>query len=244
MSAEQASTVAIWHDVECGAYGADLPFWEGLATAAEDGPVLDLGCGTGRVALHLARRGHQVIGLDIDPELISVLRARAESLPLETVVADARDFHLDREVGLALAPMQTLQLLDDADDRLACLRCVSAHLTPGGLFAAAILEEMPEPDDSPPPLPDVREVDSWIYSSLAVEAAVGSGEIYIKRIRQTVSPAGELSEEPNEVRITTFPATQLEEEAAAAGLLPHARRLISATDIHVGSTVVVLEKAS
>jgi SAM-dependent methyltransferase len=244
MSAEQTSTVAIWHDVECGAYGADLPFWEGLASAAEDGPVLDLGCGTGRVALHLARRGHQVVGLDVDPELIAVLEQRAEGLPLETVHADARDFHLGAEVALVLAPMQTLQLLDDAGDRLACLRCVSAHLPPGGLFAAAILEEMPEPDDSPPPLPDVREVDGWIYSSLAVEAAVGSGEIYIKRIRQTVSPAGELSEEPNEVRITTFPATQLEEEAAAAGLLPHARRPISATDIHVGSTVVVLEKAS
>lgn len=244
MSAEQASAVAIWHDVECGAYGADLPLWEELAAAAHGGPVLDLGCGTGRVALHLARRGHEVIGLDVDPELISVLQVRAEGLPLATIHADARDFRLDRQVGLALAPMQTLQLLDDAEDRLACLRCVSAHLPPGGLLAAAILEEMPEADDSPPPLPDVREVDGWVYSSLAVEAAVGSGEIYIKRIRQTVSPAGELSAQPNEVRITTFPASQLEEEAAAAGLLPHSRRPIPPTDIHVGSTVVVLEKES
>ena len=243
MSAEQTSAVAIWHDVECGAYGADLAFWEELATAADGGPVLDLGCGTGRVALHLARRGHEVVGLDVDPELIAVLQARAEGLPLEAVLADARDFRLDGRVGLALAPMQTLQLLDDAEDRLACLRCVSAHLPPGGLFAAAILEQMPEPDDSPPPLPDVREVDGWVYSSLAVEAAVGSGEIYVKRIRQTVSPAGELSEEPNEVRIATFPASQLEEEAAAAGLLPHARHPIPPTDVHVGSTVVVLEKA-
>ena len=242
MSAEQMGAAAIWHDVECGAYGADLPLWEELAAAADGGPVLDLGCGTGRVALHLARRGHEVVGLDVDPELIAVLGQRAAGLPLETVHADARDFRLEAEVALVLAPMQTLQLLDDAEDRLACLRCISAHLPPGGRFAAAILEGMPEPDDSPPPLPDVREVDGWVYSSLAVEAAVGSGEIYIRRIRQTVSPTGELSEEPDEVRITTFPASQLEEEAATAGLLPHARRPIPPTDVHVGSTAVVLEK--
>ncbi|HSS33736.1 MAG TPA: class I SAM-dependent methyltransferase [Solirubrobacterales bacterium] len=241
MSAADVSTATIWHDVECGAYSADLPLWEELAGDA-DGPILDLGCGTGRVALHLARRGHQVLGLDIDPELIATLKARAEGLPLETVLADARDFRLDREVALALAPMQTLQLLDDAEDRTACLRCVANRLLPGGRFAAAILEEMPEPDDSPPPLPDVREVDGWVYSSLAVEAAVGNGEILIRRRRQTVSPTGELSEEPNEVRITTFPAEQLEAEAAEVGLLAQSRRPIPPTDIHVGSTVVVLEK--
>lgn len=236
-------SAAIWHDVECGAYGADLPLWEELATATGGGRVLDLGCGTGRVSLHLARRGHEVIGLDVDPDLIAVLDERGAGLPLETVLADARDFRLGADVALALAPMQTLQLLDDAEDRVACLRCVASHLPAGGRFAAAILEEMPEPDDSPPPLPDVREIGGWVYSSLAVEAAVGSGEIYVRRIRQTVSPAGELSEEPNEVRIATFPAAQLEAEALAAGLLPHARRPIPPTDIHVGSTVVVLEKA-
>jgi SAM-dependent methyltransferase len=233
---------AIWHDVECGSYSADLPLWEELSAAA-DGTVLDLGCGTGRVALHLARRGHPVVGLDIAPELIETLRARAGDLPLAGVVADAREFQLDQEIALALAPMQTLQLLDGPEDRLDCLRHVAAQLAPGGRFAASILEEMPEPDDSPPPLPDVREVDGWVYSSLAVEAAVGPGEIVIHRIRQTVSPAGELREEPNAVRITTFPASQLEQEAAVVGLLAAERRPIPATDIHVGSTVVVLEKA-
>src|SRR6185503_18578760 len=98
------------------------------------------------------------------------------------------------------------QLLPESEDRLACLRRVAAHLEPGGRFAAAILEGMPEPDGSPPPLPDVREVDGWVYSSLAIEAAVGPGEIIVSRLRQTVSPAGELSEEPNRIRIETFPA--------------------------------------
>jgi SAM-dependent methyltransferase len=233
----------IWHDVECASYGADLPLWEELV-AAGDGAVLDLGCGTGRVALHLARRGHEVIGLDRDATLLAALRERAGELAVGTVHADARDFALDRPVALALAPMQTLQLLEGPEDRLACLRRVAAALAPGGRFAAAILEEMPPPDDSPPPLPDVREIDGWVYSSLAVEAAVGPDEIVIHRLRQIVSPAGELDEEPNRVRIETFSATQLEREAATAGLTPVERHRIGATDIHVGSTVVVLGKGA
>jgi len=235
------SVGAIWHDVECGGYRADLALWEELAAAA-GGPVLELGCGTGRVVLRLARRGFTAVGLDSDVELVDSLRERAAGLPLTTVLADARDFTLEEPVSLAIAPTQMLQLLPGAEERLACLRCVAAALLPGGRFAASILERMPEPDGAPPPLPDVREVDGWVYSSLAVEAAVGPGEIVIHRLRQTVSPDGELGEEPNAVRIATFPAAQLEQEAAACGLQPVERREIPATDIHVGSTVVVLGK--
>lgn len=231
----------IWHDVECGAYAADLPHWEAMAAAA-GGPVVELGCGTGRVALHLGRRGHEVIGVDRDPELIAALAERARGLPVRTVLADAREFELPEPAALALAPTQMLQLLDGAEDRIACLRRVSAALRPQGRFAAAIIEGMPPPDDSPPPLPDVREVDGWVYSSLAVEAAVGEEEIVVHRLRQLVSPEGELSDEPNQVRIATFPAHRLEAEGEAAGLVPAGRFEIAATDIHVGSVVVVLEK--
>lgn len=236
------SVEAIWHDVECGSYGADLDLWEELAAQAE-GPVLELGCGTGRVVLHLARRGHEAVGLDRDPELVAALTERAGGLPVRTHLADAQEFALDDEVALALAPTQMIQLLPGAAARIACLRSVSAALRPGGRFAAAIIEGMPEPDGAPPPLPDVREVDGWVYSSLAVEAAVGPGEIVVHRLRQTVSPDGELAEEPNQVRIATFPAAQFEEEAMAAGLRPLERREIPATDIHVGSLAVIFEKA-
>lgn len=238
-----SDAAAIWHDVECGSYGADLALWEELAAAA-DGPVLELGCGTGRVVLHLARRGVETVGLDRDPALIAALAKRADGLPVRTHLADAQDFALEAEAALVLAPTQMIQLLPDSAARVECLRSVSAALRPGGRFAAAILEGMPEPDGAPPPLPDVREVDGWVYSSLAVEAAVGPGEIVIHRLRHTVSPEGELAEEPNQVRIATFPAAQLDEEAAEAGLRPLERREIAATDIHVGSLAVVYEKVS
>ncbi|HEX6666569.1 MAG TPA: class I SAM-dependent methyltransferase [Solirubrobacterales bacterium] len=235
-------SAAIWHDVECGSYDADLPLWEELAQAA-DGPVLELGCGTGRVTLHLARRGHEVIGLDSDPELVAALRERTNGLPVEAIAADARDFALDEPVALVLAPMQFLQLLGDSEERLACLRCIAACLRPGGVVAVALVEEMPEPDGSAPPLPDVREVDGWVYSSLPTEAALAAGEIRLRRLRQTVSPGGELSEEPNEIRLRTFPADRLEAEAAKAGFSAGRRRSIALTDAHVGSVVSILEGA-
>jgi SAM-dependent methyltransferase len=252
-----ASAATIWHDVECGSYAADLPLWEELAAACE-GPVLELGCGTGRVALHLARRGHAVVGLDQDPELIAALTARASDIDhtgvgrksdaldgrsVKGIVADARDFELDEPVSLILAPTHLLQLLPDSTQRLESLGCIATALRPGGLLAAAIIESMPASDGAPPPLPDVREVDGWVYSSLAVEAAVGPDEIVVRRLRQLVSPAGSLSEEPNEVRIATFTAEALEAEAAACGLVPAGRREIPPTSMHEGSLVVLLERS-
>jgi SAM-dependent methyltransferase len=238
-----SASAAIWHDVECGSYAADLPLWEELAERC-GGPVLELGCGTGRVALHLARRGHEVVGLDSDPHLLATLALRGEQLPVNTLEADARAFELESPASLVLAPTHLLQLLADSAERAECLRCVAAAMRPGGLLAAAIIEAMPEPDGAPPPLPDVREVDGWVYSSLAVEAAIGPGEIVVRRLRQLVSPQGSLSEEPNEVRIATFTADAFEAEAAAFGLVPAGRREIGATELHVGSLVVLLEKAA
>jgi SAM-dependent methyltransferase len=250
-----ATAGAIWHDVECGGYAADLPLWEELAER-RGGPVLELGCGTGRVALHLARCGHRVIGLDRDPDLIAALRQRASDSRhngvgrksdapadrVEPLVADAREFELDEPVALALAPMQFLQLLPGAADLAACLAAVAAALEPGGLFAAALVESVPT--GGAPPLPDVHEVDGWVYSSLPVAALTAEGRILLRRLRQAVSPAGELSEEEDEIELRTLAADELEREAERAGLLPVGRRTVPATEAHVGSLVVLMERGA
>jgi SAM-dependent methyltransferase len=230
---------AIWHEVECGSYDADLPLWEELADAAE-GPILDLGCGTGRVSLHLAKRGHSVVGLDVDLDLVAKLAERAGALPVEAVLADARAFNLDTDIALALAPMQLVQLLAGPDERLELLGSIAAHLLPGGRIAMAIVEELPPADGEGKPLPDVREIDDWVYSSLPLETAVEGEEIAIRRLRQTVSPAGDLVEEENEVRIQALSALQLEREGIETDLVPLGRRQIPPTGLHVGSTVVLL----
>jgi len=234
-SAPPAREAVIWHEVECGAYAADLPLWEELAIG-QGGRILDLGCGTGRVLLHLARRGHEVSGLDLEPSLISGLSNAS--------VGDARSFELAQRFQLILAPMQLMQLFSGPEKRLESLRCVASHLATGGLAAFAIVESMPAPTDSAPPLPDTREIGGWVYSSLPVDAVVDEGSIRVRRLRQRVSPDGELSEDLHEVALRTLDAATLEEEARGAGLLPAGRRAIPPTEAHVGSTVVLLEGGS
>lgn len=235
-----SSSATIWHDVECGAYEADLPLWEELADGT-GGPVLDLGCGTGRVALHLARRGHTVLGLDRDPELLGALRERAAGLPVEAELGDAASFALGAAFGLALAPMQLAQLLAP-QRRAGCLRSLATHLRPGGVAALAIVADVPGGGMGVPPLPDAREVDGWVYSSLPVETRLDDGAIVVRRLRQIVSPGGELSEKIDEVRLGSLDAATVEREAHAAGLRPAGRREIPATVDHVGSTAVLLER--
>jgi SAM-dependent methyltransferase len=126
-----------WHDVEHGAYDADLPVWRELADLA-GGPILDLGAGTGRVAIDLAARGHDVTALDNDPALLAALTDRAPHVT--TVTADARDFDLKATFALVIAPMQLVQIIGGEDGRATVLRRAREHLEPGGIFAAAIAD--------------------------------------------------------------------------------------------------------
>jgi SAM-dependent methyltransferase len=233
----------VWHEVECGSYGADLALWSELAAGAR-GRLLDLGCGTGRVGLHLARRGHEVTGLDLHAELVDAFNDRAAGIPARAVLGDARGFALAERFALALAPMQLLQLFESSAERIACMRCVAGHLCDGGRAAFALVEDVPPAGDAGPPLPDVREMDGWIYSSLPLDISVRTDGIAIRRLRQTVSPAGELREADDEVELRVLSAQQLEQEAEAAGLRPAGRLSVPPTEAHVGSTVVLLRRDS
>jgi SAM-dependent methyltransferase len=237
---------AVWHDVECAAYTADLALWRDLAQGA-DGPVLDLGCGTGRVALDLSERGHEVTGLDSDPELVEELRRRAgeRGLPLDAVPGDARSFELGRAFALVVSPMQVVQLLGGADGRSRMLATVRAHLGGGGLFAAALANPFEGWSDteSLPPLPDVREEAGWVYSSTPVGVRRGRGSFLIERHRQAVSPEGEMTEERSTIELDAVTAAELEDEAAAHGFRALPRREVPPTSDYVGSDVVVLEAA-
>jgi SAM-dependent methyltransferase len=232
-----------WHDVECAAYTADLPLWRELADE-HGSPLLDLGCGTGRVALDLARGGHAVTALDADAELVHELRARArdQRLHVETVVADARSFSLPRGFALAIAPMQVVQLLGGPAGRSRALERVCEHLLPDGLLAVALADPFAavDPEDSLPPLPDVREEDGWLLSSQPVSVRPANGGVVITRLRQLVSPSGELTEEMTDVRLDALSPDTLEEEAGAAGLVAAGRRRVPPTADHVGSVVVLL----
>jgi len=234
-----------WHDVECASYAADLPLWRELAADHGD-PVLDLGCGTGRVALDLAGRGHAVTGLDSDPELVAELarRARERGLAVAAVTGDIRSLSLGAEFPLVIAPMQVVQLLGGRDGRAVMLRSVSEHLSPAGRLAIAIADpfEAVPAEAALPPLPDMDERDGWVLSSRPITVRGEERAIAIDRLRQAVSPTGELSEELVTIRLDELSADALEAEARAAGLEPAGRRQVAETADHVGSTVVLLAK--
>jgi SAM-dependent methyltransferase len=224
---------AVWHDVECGGYRADLPLWLELA----HGAILDVGAGTGRVAIELAAAGHDVTALDLDPELLDVLRERSHGLSIETVTADAAGFALERTYDLIAVPMQTIQLLPERDGFFASAR---RALKAGGRVALAIATDLDPYDGGPPlPAPDLGASAGWTYVSQPVAIRVAEDRVEIERVRQRVGPAGEWV--TTEDRITLYVVTPggLAEEAAAHGLEAEELRHIPETPEHVASQVVI-----
>jgi SAM-dependent methyltransferase len=257
----------VWHDLECGGYDADLALWRELAAGPPGGPasdpILEIGAGSGRVALELARAGHRVTALDLDRRLLDALSARAAGTEVATVCADARTFDLDRhDFGLCLAPMQTVQLLGGESGRLQFLRRARAHVRPGGTVACAIVTEF-EPfdfrEDEDGPAPETVCIDGTLYESRPTRVSVRPDSVRIERERRIVArttaapprrarqarpiaspPAAEPAVQHDVIELDRVSAAQLEREAAAAGLRPAPARVIPHTEQHLGSVVVML----
>lgn len=252
-----APAEVVWHDLECGAYRADLALWQELATEAGE-PILDVGAGSGRVTLQLARAGHAVTALDNAPALLQALRDRADGLPVETVQADARSFELERkDYPLCIVPMQTIQLLGGAGGRMRFLRRARTHLRPGGLLACAILGELDPFDcteDGIGPAAERMTRDGSLYLSRALRVAETGERVVIERERRILSEHAPAPSWPfrleqderdglaerNVIELDAVSVAALLREGAAAGLEPQPTRELPATDEHVGSSVVML----
>jgi len=232
---------ALWHDLECGAYGEDLPLWRELAGEA-GGAVLDVGAGTGRVALDLAAGGAVVVALDADAALLQALDHRAAELPVETVVADARGFSLGRRFSLVLVPMQTLQLLGGPDGRAAFLRCALEHLEPGGLMVAALADALDcfdEEHELPPPA-DAREFGGVRYASRLVAVEDEGDRAAIHRRREIVGPGEHYESRDVVVRVDRVAAHDVAAEGSEVGFLNEPDLSVPQTEEYLGSTVVIL----
>ena len=110
------------------------------AAQASSGPVLEVGCGTGRVLIPTARAGLAVYGLDLSPHMLAVCEQRIEQEPAEVQQrvqldqADMRDFDLGQMFKLITIPFRPFQHLIEVEDQIACLRCIRRHLADDGRF--------------------------------------------------------------------------------------------------------------
>jgi SAM-dependent methyltransferase len=244
----RSSETVVWHEVECGSYRADLQLWLSIAARAipQPGaaPILDLGAGTGRVALALAEAGHRVTAVEADRDLAAALSTRTRGLPVTVIAADARTLRLDGEPhGLAIAAMQTVQLFGGARGRRAFLAAARAALRPGAWLACAIVEEL-EPFDAAagdePPDPETLTIDGTRYESHAIRVGRDARRTVIERERSISTPGGPAVARRHLDELDLLSADRLEREGARAGLRVLPREAVPATEEHIGSTVVML----
>ncbi len=117
----------------------DLPFWLYLAAQVGD-PVLELGCGTGRVLVPMAQAGYRSFGLDYDQSMLKFLqmniRPFVQNVP-NIIVSDICAFNLAAQFPLIILPCNTYSTLS-YEQRIACLRCVQKHLMKAGTFAISL----------------------------------------------------------------------------------------------------------
>ncbi len=110
------------------------PVVDFLADLAGGGAALELGIGTGRIALPLAQRGVRVHGIDLSEAMVARLRAKPGAEPIGVTIGDFATTTVDGRFSVAYLVFNTIQNLTSQDEQVACFQNVAAHLEPGGCF--------------------------------------------------------------------------------------------------------------
>jgi SAM-dependent methyltransferase len=163
----------------------DIAMYLDFAQAA-DGTILELGCGTGRLLLPLARAGHRVTGLDSSAEMLARAqeRLRAASLTerVSLVQGDLRHFDLGERFALAILSANTFMHCHDTHEQLACLGCIHRHLDSGG----RLVVDLTHPD-----VQTLAEADGHLLSDDPVRDS-HTGYIIQRFIRQRLDLANQM----------------------------------------------------
>ena len=125
------------YDLSVGDWDGEMDFYHAWARQAhaQGQAVLEIACGTGRVAIRLAQAGVVVTGLDHSAAMLDIARAKSTEMSnLRWVQADMRDFELEALFGLAIIPGHAFQNINTAEDQAACLISIRRHLTDNGVL--------------------------------------------------------------------------------------------------------------
>jgi SAM-dependent methyltransferase len=125
----------VYDDLHAEQLGDPTPAVDALAELAGDRTVLELGIGTGRIAIPLAERGVPIRGIDASEAMVARLRAKPGGETIPVTIGDFADVPVDDTFGLIFIVFNTLFALTSQADQVRCLRNVAAHLEPGGAFA-------------------------------------------------------------------------------------------------------------
>jgi len=238
---QDSPRAAIWQLVESCGYTADLPAWVALTEQA--GSALDLGCGIGRVARHLAAEGRDVVGVELDPLLagdLNRLSAGGSASAVTGSVTELLDLDLGRDrFDAVIAPQQLLHIVGGEVSRGNLLEGVKERLAPDGTAAFAISEWIAEESRPVEVLPDVREIGDWVYASRPVAVEDDGDSLTVVRLRQVVAPDGSLEETHDSITLDRIDRHLLAEELDEAGLTVERTVEIPETDRHIATVIVV-----
>jgi len=162
------TTIARYYDAEHQDKTDDLDMYSELA-ADYDGPIFEIGCGTGRVMLHLASAGYEVHGIDLEPAMLDIGRRQAAEFGLQDrlqfIQGDILKYTPDQKYNLILFPYNGLMHFHTADQQLTLLRRLREMLTPEGLLVL----DLPNPADSFA----AQDTDAMIYEKSFLEPQSG-----------------------------------------------------------------------
>jgi len=183
---------ALLYDQDMYDWPGEIDFYEKLARASKekDQSVLEIACGTGRVALRLAQTGARLAGLDVAADMLAVAQRKTQCLTnVRWVQGDMRSFALGERFGLVIIAVHSFQFMLTPQDQLECLECIRRHLLPGGLLIIhndntdlSWLGEI-QPVNNPPfkagkvfmnPQTEVRirPLEKWVYTPASQTATL------------------------------------------------------------------------
>jgi SAM-dependent methyltransferase len=171
-------TDPILYDLENKQFEPDGPFY--LALAKHFGsPVLEIGCGTGRITIPIAQAGINITGLDVMPPMLELARQKSRNLPIHWQEADARSYSLPGKFRFIFESGATFQHMLERSDQEAFLTCVRRHLEPEGYFVICAM--MPSADM----MADEPDEKEWFsFTNNEGQVVRVSGTQYYDRLKQ------------------------------------------------------------